>query len=196
MEETLIAAVPVAALFLCGWAYLSFYLGAFAIDITEVAIPMPTILVFSLKPFAQWWSALLLFAGLCLFVFAFPCLSATKKLRLKAALLQCSLLAAIVLSTFGGIELAKIAAEADAKRVWEGKRARVETVILDDTSSGEVEKDYRACAIRKGLVQVFATDSQTFLLCRSTYNPQEYGSIFSILESGKIRARKWVGRKD
>jgi hypothetical protein len=50
LSELALATAPLVLLYFIGWVYLHYYLRAFRIEVSELDLDLPTILIYSVRP--------------------------------------------------------------------------------------------------------------------------------------------------
>jgi hypothetical protein len=152
--ELLAAALPAVVLYFTGWSYLYFYLGAFAINISEINFDLPTVFIYSYPPLhALWefyWLPIVAFVVGVVLVWLFaarlwaaavaprltPCLAveaaaiAARVRALSTTAWTLSVLFVLVLVLPLPLKsLTSFAAARAADRVWEGQAAELRPVF-------------------------------------------------------------------
>lgn len=194
--ETAAVAMLAGAFYFAGWAYLSHYFVAFGIDITEVDIPLNTVLVFAFRPLKNIWLLLSLMAwfGLALLYVnqkqtwqqKFPVLWSPAFIFPAAVALTAAFFLVVDWS-------ASSRAQESARNVWIGHRVKP-AIPLNSNAGGDTDS-YNQCLARHGFVQVFAVPERTYLLCPSEHVSGK-GSLYVLDKDRSLISVRRIDRSE
>jgi hypothetical protein len=194
--DFLVVAVPAVVFYFLGWVYLSSYLGLFGINISELNLDLPTILIYSASPvqifLRAYWIQIAALALLTLMALIWlrrrvPSRSRQKWRVPTVTKWSVALLVAASSMLLVLIPIARWSAQRAADLAWTGHG-----VLIDVRTQGGTDDDwtanYRRCADRRGLELIFADGTAFYLLCRSLIDT-EGGVVYQLRESALVSVR-------
>jgi uncharacterized membrane protein YidH (DUF202 family) len=200
LRDFAISALPVAILYFCGWAYLSFYLSAFGINIGELGLDIQTVFVYSFSPIyvlaTQQTSVVIIALGL--YTALYIIYRATRR-RNKATSeeRQFSLSFYDILSyfLFGLVVFLALlipirwGADYKSQHLWShgGTFTDAAPALAKSTPDLTWSESYASCRERRELSLIFSSGDRFYLLCRDSGN-QTQGLVFELKGPSDLRS--------
>jgi hypothetical protein len=196
VKHALVTALPISFLFFTGWSFFSAYLGTFGIDITEVDLPLQTMLVFSFRTLNTWEAFVTGVLSLLLLSLGYYYRNISIGENRQFLILVILIIGIVAVFKVLGV-LAELSARAASEQVWQGIRAPIEArlSIEEEKRSSLIVQDYITCRSRRGLTNVFSTTSKSFLLCRTSNEATESGMMYTMDNTGIILSRRKIRRE-
>lgn len=182
LVDAVVAALPVAVIYFAGWAYLSSYLGEFSVDATQVEVAFSTVLVYAFIPLLHWTVILYVLALAALLVGLNSARTATLTSRLLATALALAALGLLIVVH----QAAKAEARVMAAHVWHGQKSQSIPALDATAQNGPRYGQFQQCVARNAVRQIIGLPDRMFFLCRTAHSPCVHGTMFLIMNDGRI----------
>jgi len=199
LRDFAISVLPVAILYFCGWAYLSFYLSAFGINIGELGLDIQTVFIYSFSPIyvlaTQQTSVVIIALGL--YAALYIIYRATRRRNKAPEEHQLSLSFYDILSYFlVGLALflsllipIRWGANYKSQNLWShgGTFTDAAPALTKSTPDLTWSENYASCRERRELSLIFSTGDRFYVLCRDSGN-QAQGLVFELNGPSDLRS--------
>ena len=216
IESIVLVTIPAALIYFIGWAYLHYYLGAFAIDLSELELGVETVLIYAAPPLFSLWSAHKLMLGLGLFMLlvvsallvwriqrhhgsssggAAGHVAATAPVRPEYVWLPTvtfvlkGLWAFVVMVGLAFLLTPALRdfANGKARVTWQDDSMPIEVTVEAPEKPDPLHDNYRTCQEARHLHLVFSDKDRYFLLCTSAIDPDR-GAVYEVRREDSVLA--------
>ena len=208
IESIVLVTIPAALIYFIGWAYLHYYLGSFAIDLSELDLGVETVLIYAAPPLfhlcaAYWpWLLALLLVLAAVSIWLVLRLQAQHTNAVSGATSHAGglvpvrpghvwqpMLAFLLKGLWAFVIMVGLAllltpglkdfAAAKARITWRDDSMPIEVRVEAPEKSDSLHDNYRTCQEARHLHLVFSDKDRYFLLCTSTIDPDR-GAVYEV----------------